>query len=132
MIFVILVALAIPGTVFAEELRDDKIVFGGSYTLNSGESIVGNLLILGSVVALEENSIVKGDVVLLGGTINVNGTIEGNLVGVAGVVTLGEKAVIEGDLIVQAASITRDPAAQINGQVVTGFQIPPLALDPDR
>jgi cytoskeletal protein CcmA (bactofilin family) len=132
MIFVIIVALAIPGTVFAEEIRDDKIVFGGSYTLKSGESIEGNLLILGSVVTLEENSSVKGDVVLLGGTINVDGTIEGNLVGVAGVVTLGEKAIIEGDLIVQAASVTRDPAAQINGQVVTGFQIPPLALRPGQ
>jgi hypothetical protein len=84
------------------------------------------------VVTLEENSSVKGDVVLLGGTINVDGTIEGNLVGVAGVVTLGEKAIIEGDLIVQAASVTRDPAAQINGQVVTGFQIPPLALRPGQ
>lgn len=132
MIFVIFVALAIPGTVFAKEIRDDKIVFGGSYTLKSGESVEGNLLILGSVVTLEENSSVTGDVVLLGGTINVDGTIEGNLVGVAGVVTLGEKAVIEGDLIVQAASVTRDPAAQINGQVVTGFQIPPLALRPGQ
>lgn len=125
---VILVALIVPGTAFAKELRDDKIVFGGSFTLNSGESIEGNLLILGSVVDLKENSIVNGDVVLLGGTIDVNGTITGNLVGIAGVVTLSENALIEGDLIVQAASINRDSAARIEGQVVIGFQIPPLAL----
>ncbi len=46
----------------------DKLVLGGVYTLDSGETLTGSLIVLGGSVTLEAGSTVTGDVVLLGGS----------------------------------------------------------------
>jgi len=125
-----LVVLVIPSTAFAKELFDDRVVAGGTFTLQSGEMLDGSLIVFGGTAAVEEDSIVEGDVVVLGGIVSVNGLVEGNLVGVGGVVNLKEQAAVEGDLTTIAATLNRDPGAQVYGQVVTGIDIPALDLVP--
>jgi len=129
-LFVTMMVLVIPGTAMAKELRDDRVVAGGTFTLESGEILNGSLIIFGGTAAIEEESVVEGDVVVLGGIVTVNGLVEGNLVGVGGVVNLNEMATVDGDLTTVAATLNRDPGAQVNGQVVTGIDIPALSVLP--
>jgi hypothetical protein len=129
-IFVTLVMLLIPSTAFARELFDDRVVAGGTFRLESGETLDGSLIIFGGTATTEEDTVVEGDVVVLGGIVSVNGYIEGNLVGVGGVVNLNENAIVEGDLTTVAATLNRNPGAQVNGQVITGIDIPALSVLP--
>jgi cytoskeletal protein CcmA (bactofilin family) len=120
---ILLISMAMTGTVFASEgytpLLDDEVVFFGTYTLESGETLVGNLVVFGGVVSLKEDSTVDGDVVIFGGNVTVDGEIESTLVAIGGVVSLSETAVVRGDLIAPAAVVRRDEGARILGQIVT-------------
>jgi cytoskeletal protein CcmA (bactofilin family) len=98
----------------------DKLVIGGTYSLENGESLDGSLLILGGTANLDEGSIVEKDVTVIGGTINVNGQVKGNVSAVGGMVSLGSTAVIGGDVNTLAGQLNRDDGAQIDGQVNTG------------
>lgn len=129
-LLITLMALFIPGTAMAKELRDDRVVAGGTFTLESGEILDGSLIIFGGTAAMDEDSVVEGDVVVLGGIVSVNGLVEGNLVGVGGVVNLNEMATVDGDLTTVAATLNRAPGAQVNGQVVTGIDFPALSALP--
>ncbi len=55
----VLVATLATSAFTASGPQDDKVVFGGSYELASGESLNGNLVVLGGVVTLEQGSIVN-------------------------------------------------------------------------
>jgi cytoskeletal protein CcmA (bactofilin family) len=98
----------------------DKLVIGGTYSLESGESLDGSLLILGGSANLEQGSTVEKDVTVIGGTINVNGQVKGDVSAVGGMVSLGSTAVIGGDVNTLAGQLTRDDGARIEGQVNTG------------
>ncbi len=98
----------------------DKLVIGGTYSLESGESLDGSLLILGGTANLEEGSTVEKDVTVIGGTINVNGHVKGDVSAVGGMVSLGSTAVIGGDVNTLAGQLTQDDGARIEGQVNTG------------
>ncbi|MEA3350964.1 MAG: polymer-forming cytoskeletal protein [Chloroflexota bacterium] len=120
----VMIALLLPATVHAKDMLDDKIVFGGTYTLNEDETLNGNLVVIGGVVMLETGSTVNGDVVLMGGTIDSQGTINGNLIGMGGAVALGQETVVNGDLVTIGATINREEGAQINGQVIQNISFP--------
>ncbi len=127
---VMMVILLIPGTAMAKELHDDRVVAGGTFTLESGEMLDGSLIVFGGTAAAEQASVVQGDVVVLGGIVTIDGLVEGNVVGIGGVVNLENNAVIDGDLTTIAASLNRDPGAQVTGQVITGVDVPALSLLP--
>ena len=127
---VMIVILLIPGTAMAKELHDDRVVAGGSFTLESGEILDGSLIVFGGTAAVEQDSIVEGDVVVLGGIVTIGGMVEGNVVGIGGVVNLQENAVIDGDLTTVAASLNRESGAQVYGQVITGVDVPALSMVP--
>ena len=130
LLLVLLVILAFPGTAFAKGLGDDRIVAGNSFTLYSGESLDGNLIVFGGTAMTETDSQVEGDVVVLGGVATIDGVVEGNVVGIGGVVNLDENADIEGDLITVAAALNREPGAEVSGQVINGFNVPALSALP--
>ena len=120
----IVVALLWPGTAYARDLLDDKVVFGGTYTLPEGETLNGNLVVFGGAVTLETASTVNGDVVLIGGTVDCNGTVTGSMVGIGGVLQLGEVAVVEGALVPIGAALQRTAGSEISGDVIQGFSFP--------
>jgi cytoskeletal protein CcmA (bactofilin family) len=124
-LFVTLVILIIPGTAFAKDLQDDRVVAGGTFTLESGETLDGSLIVFGGTAATAQDSLVEGDAVVFGGILTIDGTVEGNVVGVGGVVNLKENAIVEGDLTTIAATLNRDPGAQVDGQVITEFNFSP-------
>jgi hypothetical protein len=130
-VMVTIVILLIPGTAFARELHDDRVVAGGTFTLESGDMLDGSLIIFGGTAAMEQDSLVTADVVVFGGIVTIDGTVEGTVVGVGGVVNLRENAVVNGDLTAVAATLNRDPGAQVNGQVITGIDAPAISVLPE-
>ncbi len=119
-----IVALLLPSTAYARDLKDDKVIFGGTYTLQEGETLNGNLVVFGGAVTLEAETTVNGDVVLMGGTVDAAGVVNGNMVGIGGVLQLGDASQVNGDLVTIGASLQRDDGAQINGQVIRGMSFP--------
>lgn len=120
----LILALMWPATAYAKESFDDKVVFGGTYTLLEGESLDGSLVIFGGAATLEPGSTAKGDVVLIGGTVDIAGEVSGNVVGIGGVVRLKEQAVIHGDLMTLGATLNREEGARVDGQIISGSDAP--------
>jgi hypothetical protein len=106
----------------------DKFVMGGTYRLNEGKTIDGNLSIFGGAVTLEKDSTVNGNVVLIGGTINAAGTINGGINGFGGSITLDDTAVVQGDVATVGAAVNKSEKAEIQGKVISqsegGVQLP--------
>jgi hypothetical protein len=127
-ILALAIFLAIPGQAYAAPLHgvaqsqtySDKVVFGDTFTLSSGDVIDGSLTILGGTVSLETGSQVRGDVVLFGGTLNANGDITGNVSTLGGTLFLGDTAVVQGNLSMLGGTLHRSALAQIKGEVVNG------------
>ena len=130
LLLVMLVVLAFPGTAMAKGLQDDRVVAGGTFTLESGDTLDGSLIIFGGTASVEEDSVVEGDVVVLGGIVTIDGSVDGNVVGVGGVVNLLENASVNGDLTTVAATLNREPGAEVSGQVITDFNVPAFSLLP--
>lgn len=120
----VIAALLWPGAAYARDLMDDKVVFGGTYTLAEGETLDGSLIVIGGAATLEAGSTVNGDVVLVGGTVDSRGTVNGDMVGIGGALQLGGAAVVNGDLVTMGASLQREAGAQISGDVIQGLSLP--------
>jgi cytoskeletal protein CcmA (bactofilin family) len=93
------------------------VIFGGSYTVKSGDTVNGDVVVFGGVVLLEEDTVVNGSVVVFGGTLTVNGEVNGDVVLVGGAAALGEESVIDGSLSLVGATLARADGAQVNGEV---------------
>jgi hypothetical protein len=124
MLLVLLLALLLPTTAFARGLFEDKVVFGGTYVLESGDTLDGNLLVFGGNVTLESDSVVTGDVVVFGGNVSASGTVEGNVVAVGGNLNLAESAVVQGDVASIGGNLDQVTGALVEGKVITEIENP--------
>lgn len=116
---VMLLAVASPALAYGGGRPDGKVIWGEDFTLPSGDSVDGDLVVFGGNVELEEDSRVEGSVIVWGGNLEVAGTVEGDVAAFGGSVTLLEEAVIEGDVVVSGGSIEREEGAVVEGQVIT-------------
>ncbi len=123
----VLVATLATSAFTASSPQDDKVVFGGSYTLSSGQNLNGNLVILGGAATLEQGSTVTGDVALVGGTLDADGNISGSLVIVGGTGHLGDHAIVDRDFVSVGGSLTRASGSQIKGEIMN-YDRAPLSL----
>jgi len=115
---VLLLALALPGTALAKGNLPDRIVPGGNFTLESGETLEGSLLVLGGNALLKVDSTVTGDVIVLGGNVQAAGLVEGTVLSMGGQVRLESSAVVEGDAVMIGSQIDRAPGARVEGSVI--------------
>ena len=127
-LFLLMLTIFWPSPAYAKGLFEDKVVFGGTYTLESGETLDGNLVIFGGAVTTETDSTVTGDIALIGGVAEIGGEVQGNMVGIGGAVQLTSSAVVNGDLVTIGATLSRAEGAQVYGQIVNGIGIP-FSLD---
>lgn len=104
------------------------VVFGTSYTLDSGETLNDDLLIFGGNVNLMNGSTVNGSVVLFGGSLDAAGTVNGEIVVLGGTVNLADTFVLHGDLITAGTYVNRAATAQVFGQTFTGEDNPSIIL----
>jgi len=120
----ITLALLVPTTAHAQGPNNDKVLFGGNYTLEKGQTLHGDLVIFAGNAVLEEESTVNGDVAVIGGNLEVNATVNGDLVGLGGYVNVLPEATVNGDLTVLGSSIDRAEEAQITGSMMSAEDFP--------
>jgi len=123
-LLVLLVAFAYPQPVSAASLDDDRVIFGETYTLESGRILDGSLILIGGVVDIQSGATISGDMVALGSAGTIDGTIEGNLVTIGGTITLEQNTVIKGDLISPNSLITQEEGVTLEGNQVLGWNLP--------
>jgi hypothetical protein len=119
LITLVIMVAAFPGPAYAQTTgnEDGKFVFGGTYTLKSGETLRGGLVVVGGTAELEEDSLVVGDVVVIGGEVNIYDQVDGNVVAIGGKTYLGEKAVVNEDLVTVGGTVQREEGALIRGSI---------------
>jgi hypothetical protein len=79
--------------------RGDRVRFGGDITVGRNERL-------------------DGDVVAIGGSVDVQGDVSGDVVSIGGTLTLGPDAVIRGDAVSVGGTLNRSPGARVEGDVV--------------
>ncbi len=96
---------------------DGQVIFGQFFTLKSGDTMDGNLLVFGGSATIEKGATVNGSVVLFGGILTVDGEVNGEVAVTGGQVHLGSTGHITGNLTTVAATLDRADGSKVDGQV---------------
>ena len=96
---------------------DGQVVIGQAFTLESGETLTGDLLVFGGSADIQAGALVDGNIVLLGGALILDGEVTGDVSATGASVTLGPAAHIGGDLITVGATLDQSESAQVDGQI---------------
>jgi hypothetical protein len=91
-------------------------VIGGACRLRSGETL-DRLSVLGGAVTLEEGSVVRGDVALVGGALEVSGEVKGSIHAMGGTLNLTDTARVGGGVTTFGASLRQSEKARVEGKV---------------
>jgi cytoskeletal protein CcmA (bactofilin family) len=101
--------------------NDGQVIFGGTYTLRSGEVLNGNLVVFGGEATVERGAEVMGDVAAFGGHLEIAGRVSGDLAVFGGTVRLRDGAEVFGDLA-GFGKVIQEPGAIVHGTKVEGFR----------
>jgi hypothetical protein len=113
----VLVFLPVRSAAASGGVFDGQVIFGQSFTLESGDTLTGDLLVFGGTADIQAGAVVDGDVVLFGGKLTVDGEVTGDVSATGATVTLGPAAHIGGDLITVGATLDKAETAQVDGQI---------------
>ena len=91
----------------------------GDYTLESGQTVSGDLIITSGNATLEEGSRVTGNVFMTSGDLYADGEVGGDILLTSGDVQLGPSANIHGDIKGTSGDVRRADGARVGGQVST-------------
>lgn len=135
-IFTLMLALALlllpTSAVYARGLSggllDGRVIFGDNFTLESGDTLTGDLVVFGGNVTVEEGATVQGDTVVIGGNVTLDGVVKGSIVIIGGSTRMGETSVVESDLVTIGGSLSRDPGSEVGGEVVTNIPAPDIRI----
>ena len=72
---------------------------------------------IGGSVSIDSDEYVSGDVVVIGGSANINGEVDGEVVVIGGSARFGPQADVRGDITVVGGGISRDQTATIRGAI---------------
>lgn len=72
---------------------------------------------IGGSVSVDSDEHVRGDVVVIGGSANINGEVDGEVVVVGGSARFGPQADVRGDITVVGGGLSRDEGAVIRGAI---------------
>lgn len=96
---------------------DGHVVFGENYTLESGQSLTGDLVVFGGNVTTEEGSTVNGSLAVFGGNVTMNGTIDGDMAAIGGNVNVNGQ--VDGDIASLGGNVNVNETAEIKGEVAS-------------
>lgn len=113
---------------FTTGLLDGRVIFGDNFTLESGDTLTGDLVVFGGNVRVEEDATIQGDAVVIGGNVTLDGIVEGSVVIIGGSTTMGETSLVEEDLVTVGGSLTREPGSEVEGDVVTNIPAPDITI----
>jgi len=130
---VLAVSFALPSPVSAAPLDGDEVIFGETYTLESGRILDGNLILVGGVVDIQPDAVVRGDVFAVGSAGTISGTIEGSLITIGGTITLDESSAVLGDIITPISHINEEEGSVIGGDkyLIWDFPLPDFFIPSD-
>ncbi|HTX91509.1 MAG TPA: hypothetical protein VMC09_09845 [Anaerolineales bacterium] len=97
-----------------------QFVFGQSFTLESGQTMNGDLLVFGGSATIENGATVNGNVVVFGGSLTIRGVVQHDAVIFGGTASLGPTAHIYGSLSTLGSTLDRSEGALVDGQISNG------------
>ena len=122
-LLLVIVLFASSGTtVWADDGEGQTVLPGESVVVRPGQEIHGDLAVIGGDLELQQGGRVRGDVVVLGGSAIVDGEIDGSLAVLGGTVDLRSNARVGDDFFTLGATVTRDPAATVEGETIESFR----------
>jgi hypothetical protein len=143
-LFVLLALLLIPtGSAHAQGTGPDgggRVIFGSNFTLESGDTFSGDLVVFGGNVDIEDDAELNGNLVVFGGTVVSNGIVNGDVVIIGGQVQLDENSVVNGDVVTVGGQVQRAEGAVVEGEVLNNVapeldfpngRVPPDIVVPD-
>ena len=115
----------ISNRVYIDQKKLSKL---GSLPLSESES--GDIVRFGEDIILEEGEVVNGDVVAIGGDIQIAGKVTGDVAAVGGDVVAKSTAIIRGDAVSVGGKVRKEPGAQIRGSRIATpfFPFPPKSF----
>ncbi len=116
LVIVTMLVMAVPA--FASDGQPPGQVVWGDFTLQSGQTMKGDLIVFGGDVRIEADSQVEGSLVVWGGDVEIAGTVEKDVVAMGGDVLLRKTARIYGGLMALGGTVEREMGAQVSGQQV--------------
>ena len=121
LLLVLLAAIFIPGAALAQAVAggDDSVLVSveRDVVIAAGDRV-------GTLVVVSGNAVVSGHaqtVVVVDGTLTVDGTVEETIVAVDSDVTLHAAAVVGGDVVLAGGELTREQGATIDGSVTRDY-----------
>ena len=109
---------------FSSGQLDGRVIFGDNFTLESGDTLTGDLVVFGGNVIVEQDATVEGEMVVIGGNVILDGIVDGDVVIIGGSTSMGETSVVTGDIVTIGGTLKRDPGSKVKGQVVTNIPLP--------
>lgn len=123
-ILIVGISFLLPGTALAQGSNGDEVVLGGTYTLESGETLDGNLFVIGGNATIEEGATVNGEIVVAGGNLSISGLVNGNIFATGGSVSLEETANIQGNISTLGGNVDRAAGAIVSGEISNDLRQP--------
>ncbi len=114
LIAVTMLVIATPA--FASDGQPPGQIVWGDFTLQSGQTLAGDLIVFGGDVRIEADSRVEGSVVAWGGDVEIAGTVERDVVAFGGDLLLRRTARVEGSVVTLGGTLERETGAVVRGQ----------------
>jgi hypothetical protein len=130
LLITLLLCLALPAVVAAEDGQPGRFVFGGDFVLGPGQVLDGDLVVMGGRARTEAESLVDGSIVIMGGSVSVAGTVNEDIAVMGGSAYLERTARVRGQVISIGGQVTRVPGAEIQGDTVESFPVLPFRWTP--
>lgn len=92
----------------------DQVHIGGRSIDVGPDEAAGDLVCIGCSIRMRGSC---GDVVAIGGSVDLDGHSKGDVVVIGGALRLGEEAAVSGDVVTIGGRIWRDPNSAVHGQV---------------
>ncbi|MFH1219088.1 MAG: BamA/TamA family outer membrane protein [Candidatus Eisenbacteria bacterium] len=104
-----------------DDNKEKAKIVGEQAIKDAGLSIDINdadVLRIGASFAVDQGETIEGDIVIIGGALTVEGTVLGDAVVVGGSMYLASTSVVKGDVVVMGGILEREDGATVLGQVV--------------
>jgi hypothetical protein len=100
-----------------ETLNGDLAVFGGNIEIEEDAELNGSAAIFGGNFSIAEGAVINHDLAVFGGNLTISGEINGDIVIFGGQALLKEDAVVSGDIAIFGGQVTREPGAEVRGDI---------------
>ncbi len=77
-----------------------------------------DIVLFGEEVRIGRNELVRGDVVVFFGSVEIDGKVTGDVVSILGDIEIGPSAIVNGEVVSVLGALDKDPDARVRGETV--------------